>query len=254
MFRLVQNERAAQKKKITQIWGLTVNSIIYLDIDKSRKTATKDQQGAEKLPLHFFWNLKAWLKGLSAKISELTSGLVECWHTHCRGDDQKDRLIRGATFSLLFSGLHLMSGELRSISWRKSREKMFFPSVSRLTDTSRRGRGLPESRCRTCCWFGSGWGCWSGRWVASPEAAEQEQVDPTGGPTENSFFHHHSEFSFPWTWGRIPDVQLAKWSYHITTTSFLCQFTRFYHWWSHLEPVKSWKWEPTSSTCNISFR
>lgn len=54
MFRRVQKERAAQKKKkITQIWGLTVNYIIYLDIDKSSKMATKDQQGAEKLSLHF---------------------------------------------------------------------------------------------------------------------------------------------------------------------------------------------------------
>lgn len=31
-------------------------------------------------------------------------------------DDQKDRLMRGALFSVLSSGLHLISGELKSIS------------------------------------------------------------------------------------------------------------------------------------------
>lgn len=41
----------------------------------------------------------------------------------CRGDGQKDRLMRGAVFSLLFSGLHLMSGELRSISCWNGRQR-----------------------------------------------------------------------------------------------------------------------------------
>lgn len=33
-------------------------------------------------------------------------------------EDQKERLMSGAWFSLLSSGLHLMSGEVRSISCR----------------------------------------------------------------------------------------------------------------------------------------
>lgn len=37
--------------------------------------------------------------------------------------DQKDRLMRGAAFSCVLSGLHLMSGELRSISWKGNKLK-----------------------------------------------------------------------------------------------------------------------------------
>lgn len=37
--------------------------------------------------------------------------------------------MRGAVFSLLFSGLHLMSGELRSISWKGRGEVRTFPGA-----------------------------------------------------------------------------------------------------------------------------
>lgn len=98
--------------------------------------------------------------------------------------------------------------------------------------------GLPESRCRTCRWFGSGWGCWSGRWGVSPEAAESEQADPAGGPTEN-FPSITLTLFFP--------SKCSSWqSGHVTaTTSLWCQFTHFYHHFLS-------KCDPTNRCCNLS--
>lgn len=56
-------------------------------------------------------------------------GLLLEQKTETSQTDQKDRLMSGALFSLLSSGLHLMRGELRSIScWNK---QVLFKSPSR---------------------------------------------------------------------------------------------------------------------------